>query len=120
MAKHVPPYPPEFRTEAIRLARTSGKSHRQIADDLGMTSETLRLWLKQADLDEGKRSDGLATDEQEELRRLRRENRILREEREILKKSLCRVATSPRTKMASLPSREGAGAPPPEARVRPE
>ena len=59
----------------------------QIARELGMTSETLRLWLKQADLDEGKRSDGLTSDEQEELRRLRRENRILREEREILKKA---------------------------------
>jgi transposase len=58
-----------------------------MARELGMSGETLRLWLKQADLDEGKRSDGLATDEQEELRRLRRENRILREEREILKKA---------------------------------
>jgi transposase len=52
-----------------------------------MTSETLRLWLKQADLDEGQRSDGLTSDEQAELRQLRRENRILREEREILKKA---------------------------------
>jgi transposase len=85
--RHVQPYPPAFRAEAIRLARTSGRSHRQIADDLGMTSETLRLWLKQADLDEGKRQDGLTSDEQEELRRLRRENRILREEREILRKA---------------------------------
>lgn len=86
-SRHVQPYPPEFRAEAIRLARSSGRSHRQIADDLGITGETLRLWLKQADLDEGKRSDGLTSDEQEELRRLRRENRILREEREILKQA---------------------------------
>ena len=59
MAKHMAPYPPEFRTEAIRLARTSGKPHAEIARELGMTGETLRLWLKQADLDAGKRSDGL-------------------------------------------------------------
>jgi transposase len=86
-SKHVQPYPPEFRGEAIRLARTSGKPHAQIAQDLGMTSETLRLWLKQADLDDGKRHDGLTSEDQEELRRLRRENRILREEREILRKA---------------------------------
>jgi transposase len=86
-SKHIAAYPPEFRAEAIRLARTSGKSRAQIARELGMTGETLRLWLKQADVDEGKRSDGLTSDEQEELRRLRRENRILREEREILKKA---------------------------------
>jgi transposase len=82
-----PPYPPEFRAEAIRLARTSGKPRSQIARELGVTGETLRLWLKQADVDNGRRSDGLTSDEQEELRRLRRENRILREEREILKKA---------------------------------
>src|SRR5258708_39699547 len=87
MPKSKPPYPPEFRAEAIRLARMSGKPPAQMARELGMTSETLRLWLKQADLDEGKRQDGLTSDEQEELRRLRRENRILREEREILKKA---------------------------------
>jgi transposase len=81
MPKSKPPYAPEFRTEAIRLARTSGRPHAEIARDLGMTAKTLRLWLKQADLDEGRRSDGLTTEEREELRRLRRENRILREER---------------------------------------
>jgi transposase len=86
-SRQVQPDPPAFRTEAIRLARSSGKPPRQIADDLGITSETLRLWLKPADLDEGTRSDGLTRDEQEELRRLRREVRILREEREILKKA---------------------------------
>jgi transposase len=100
-SKHVQPYSPEFRAEAIRLARTSGESHRQIADDLGMTSETLRLWLKQADLDAGTRHDELTSDEQEELRRLRREVRILREEREILKK--------PRPSSRGRPTRPGKG-----------
>jgi transposase len=87
MPKSKAPYAPEFRAEAIRLARTSGRPHAQLARELGMTAETLRIWLKQADLDDGRRSDGLTTEEQEELRRLRRENRILREEREILKKA---------------------------------
>jgi transposase len=82
-----PPYPPEFRAEAIRLARTSGRSRTEIARDLGLTPETLRIWLKQDDLDAGRRSDGVTTEEREELRRLRREVRILREEREILKKA---------------------------------
>jgi transposase len=104
-SKHVQPYPPEFRAEAIRLARTSGKSHAQIAHDLGMTGETLRIWLKQADLDEGKRHDGLTSDEQEELRRLRKENRILREEREILVKvtmSLCDIPSDENAPVACL------------------
>jgi transposase len=83
-SRHGHPDPPAFRAEAMRLARTSGKSHRQIADDLGMTSETLRLWLKQADLDAGKRQDGLTSEKQEEVRWLRRENRLRREEREIV------------------------------------
>ncbi len=67
-------------------ARADGP-HAQMA----MTGETLRLWLKQADVDDGKRSYDLTTDEQEELRRLRRKNRILREEREILSKPRCSV-----------------------------
>jgi transposase-like protein len=53
---------------------------------LGISCESLRHWLKQADLDAGRRTDGLTTEEREEIRRLRRENRVLREEREILKK----------------------------------
>jgi transposase len=69
------------------MARTSGKPHAEIARELGMTGETLRVWLKQPDLDEDKRTDGLTSDEREELRRLRHENRILREEHEILKKA---------------------------------
>ncbi len=87
MSKHVAPYPPEFRAEALRLVHSSGKPQAQIARALGLTTETLRIWRKQAEVDDGRRSDGLTTDKQEELRRLRRENRILREEREILKKA---------------------------------
>jgi transposase len=87
MANRKSAYPLEFRAEAIQLARTSGKPQTAIARELGMSVETLRLWLKQAARDDGKRSDGLTSAEQEELRRLRRENRILREEREILKKA---------------------------------
>jgi transposase len=86
-SKQTAGYPPEFRAEAIRLAHTSGKPNTEIARELGMTTATLRKWLKQADLDDGKRQDGLTTEEREELRRLRKENRVLREEREILRKA---------------------------------
>jgi transposase len=82
-----PPYPPEFRAEAVRLIRSSGKPLSQISKDLGVSEQSLRVWIKQADLDAGRRDDGLTTSELEELRRLRRENRVLREEREILKKA---------------------------------
>ena len=81
-----PPYPPEFRREAVRLIRESGRPKSQIARELGTTPWTLRLWEKQAEIDAGER-EGLTSDEREELRRLRRENRVLQEEREILKKA---------------------------------
>ena len=80
------PYDPEFRARAVELVRTRGLSRAQVARDLGINVETLRLWVKQVDIDAGQR-DGLTTDEKAELARLRRENRILREEREILKKA---------------------------------
>jgi transposase len=79
--------PREFREEAVRLVRSSGRPIAQIARELGIAHGTLSAWVKQAELDAGLRSDGLTTAEREELRRLRRENRILREEREILKKA---------------------------------
>jgi transposase len=81
-----PPYPPEFRREAVQLTRTAERSIAQVARDLGVSNQTLRNWIKQADVDSGKR-EGLTTDEREELRRLRRENRTLLQEREILKKA---------------------------------
>jgi transposase len=81
------PYPPEFRAEAIRLMRTSGKSLAQIGRELQVTTETLRHWIKQVDIDDGLRHDGLTTEETEEVRRLRRDVKTLREEREILLKA---------------------------------
>ena len=84
MPRTRPPYPPEFRREAIKLVRISSKSQHQIAEDLGISDVTLRNWVKQAERDEGTRPDGLSTDEREELARLRRENQTLRMEREIL------------------------------------
>lgn len=84
--KAPPPYPPAFRAEAVALARTSGQPLAQVARHLGIHYETLRLWLRQAEVDGGRR-DGLSAAEREELGRLRRENRTLKEEREILKKA---------------------------------
>jgi len=86
MPRTRPPYTPEFRSEAVRLARSSGQPPAQIARDLGCCTETLKSWLRQTEIDEGK-AEGLTSEEREELRRLRRENRLLREEREILKKA---------------------------------
>ncbi len=87
MAKptHVP-YDPEFRAHAVELVRTRGLPRAQVARDLGVNPETLRLWVKQVDIDAGRR-DGLTTDEKAELARLRRENAVLKGEREILKKA---------------------------------
>src|SRR5947209_16455052 len=84
---HRAPYPPEFRAEAVRLIRSSGKSLAEVGRELEVTTKTLRIWMKQADIDDGVRHDGLTTEETEEVRRLRREVKTLREEREILLKA---------------------------------
>jgi transposase len=82
-----PPYPLEFRAEAVRLVRTGGKLIREVAEDLGVSEQTLRNWVRQGDLDDGRRTDGLTSSEQEELSQLRRRVRVLEQEREILKKA---------------------------------
>ena len=78
-------YSPEFRERAVRLARESQNSISQVARDLGMHPETLRLWVRQDEANDGSRADRLASAEREELVTLRRENRDLRRANEILK-----------------------------------
>ena len=79
--RHRNPYPPEFRERIVALAR-SGRSPEQLANDFEPSVQTIRNWVAQASRDEGTRTDGLTTDEREELRLLRRENKVLREEKE--------------------------------------
>lgn len=86
MPRTRPPYPPEFRAEAVRLVKTSGETIRQIAKDLGISDQTLRNWVGQDNVDAGSKS-GLTSDERTRMRELERENRKLREEREILRKA---------------------------------
>ena len=79
-------YPPEFRRQMIELVR-AGRTPEQLAKEFEPTAQAIRNWVRQADRDEGLRKDGLTTSEREELNRLRRENRQLRQEREILAKA---------------------------------
>jgi transposase len=76
----------EYKAEVVELCRTSGKSIAQIARDLGIGETAVRRWIAQAEIDAGWRP-GLTTDEQAELVALRKENRVLREERDILKRA---------------------------------
>jgi|SRR5579883_1667363 len=88
MPKSHPPYPEAFRADAVALVKRTGKPITAVAADLGVSGESLRKWVQQAKIDAGEGPPGaLTTDEREELRRLRRENKTLQMEREILKKA---------------------------------
>ena len=86
MPKSRRPYPPEFRRQLVELVRV-GRGPEELAKEFGPTAHSIRNWVKQADLDEGRRQDGLTSAEREELARLRREIKQLRLEREILAKA---------------------------------
>ena len=86
MPKSRRPYPEEYRQRLIELVRT-GRSPESLAKEYEATGQSIRNWVRQADRDAGRRTDGLTTDDKIEMQRLRRENAALREEREILKKA---------------------------------
>jgi len=80
------PFPEEFRRRAVELARERTIPVRRLAEDLGISESCLRRWMAQADIDAGTRQ-GLSTSEAEDLRRLRKENRVLRMERDLLSRA---------------------------------
>ena len=82
----IPHYPPEFKREAIELYRSSERSIPKVAKELGIADESLRRWIRQQEIDSGER-EGLTTEERQELSRLPKEVRILKQEREFLKKA---------------------------------
>jgi transposase len=86
MPRTRPPYPQQFRDRIVELAR-AGRSVSELAEEFEPTGQTIRTWIKKADVEDGVRSDGTTADEREELRRLRKENRRLKQERDILSKA---------------------------------
>src|SRR5215210_4623306 len=81
-----PAYPEQFRREAIELLR-AGRTPRELSESLGVSQQTLRNWRRQDQLDRHERDDGLTSDERGGLRRLRRENARLTQERDLLKRA---------------------------------
>ena len=88
-------YPPEFRRQLVELVR-SGRTPEELSREFEPTAQSIANWVKQAERDAGKRSDGPTTAEREELIRLRRENHRLRQERDILSKAAARLARESR------------------------
>jgi transposase len=92
-----PAYPDEFRREAVQMLR-SGRTPRELAESLGVSQQTLRNWRRQDQIDRHQRDDGLTSDEREELRRLRRENVRLKQERDLLKRAAAFFAKETETR----------------------
>lgn len=97
MPKSRPPYPEEFRREAVQLVR-SGRTNKDVATSLGVTEQSLRNWVKQDQIERRERDDGLTLAEREELRRLRRENERLEQERDLLKRAAAFFARETETR----------------------
>ena len=87
MSKYVKPYPREFREQVVKLAQVGNRAPGEIAEEFEISVDSVRRWVQQAERDQGLRSDGLRSEERAEWARLRRENRRLRQEREILAKA---------------------------------
>jgi transposase len=86
MPRHRAPYPPEFREQMVELVR-SGRTPEELSREFEPTAQAIRNWVQQTEVDAGRRTEGLTSDEKAELSRLKRENRQLREERDILAKA---------------------------------
>ena len=97
MPKTRPPYPPEFRREAVALVR-SGRSVKDVAESLGCSDQSLHNWVRQDQLDRRERDDGVTSTERDELRQLRRRVKRLEQEREILKRAAAFFAAETETR----------------------
>jgi len=97
MPKTRPPYPPEFRREAVALVR-SGRSVKDVAESLGCSDQSLHNWVRQDQLDRRERDDGVTSTERDELRQLRRRVKRLEQEREILKRAAALFAAETETR----------------------
>ena len=110
MPRTRPPYPPEFREQIVALVR-AGRTPAELAKEYEPTETTINHWVAQVERDQGVRTDGLSSAEKEELRRLLQENKILRQEKEILKKAAawwrCAKRTGqPARESNSIPERD--------------